>query len=126
MLKSEEELQELVRNPVQKEFEPWVIYSSSALHETAAENAVISFVEHIPVPNHVANIIRFVSHHDNHGIALRLVQAPNDRSPKPVQPGVLRRRKIWEAKLQLFQNIPGAVATPISCDYDLVRHVMKA
>jgi hypothetical protein len=43
-----------------------------------------------------------------------------------VQPGVLGRRKIWEAKLQLFQNVPSAVATPIIHDYDLVRHIMKA
>jgi hypothetical protein len=82
VLKSEDELQELVRNSVQKEFEPWVIYNSSAPHKTAAKNAVISFIEHVPVPNHVANIVRFVSHHDNHGIALCLVQAPDDRSAK--------------------------------------------
>ena len=84
MLKSEEELQELVGDSVQKEFEPWVIYNSSARHETGPENAVISFVEYVPVPNHVANIVRFVSHHDNHGIALCVVQAPDDRSPKPM------------------------------------------
>src|SRR5437899_10918419 len=126
VLKSEEEFQELVRDSVQKEFESWVIHNSSARHETGPKNAVISFVEHIPIPNHVTNIVRSVRHHDNHGIALCSVQAPNDRSPKPVEPGVLGRRKIWETKLQLFQNIPGAVATPIIHDYDFVRHIMKA
>src|SRR5262245_52881251 len=99
VLKSEEELQGLVRNSVQKEFERWVIYNSPAPGETAPKNAVISFVERVPVPNHVANIVRFVSHHNNHGIALCPVQAPDGRSPKPAQPSVLERDKIWEAKL---------------------------
>src|SRR4029077_2591734 len=101
-----DELQELVRNSVQKEFQQWVIYNSSARHETGPKNAVISFIERVPVPNHVANIVRFVSHHDDHGIALCLVQTPDDRSAKSMQLGVLGRRKIWDAKLQLFQNVP--------------------
>src|SRR5207249_8370612 len=126
VIKSEEELQQLVRDSVQNELEPWVIYNSSTPHETAPKNAVISFVEYVPVPNHVANIVRFVSHHDNHGIAMCPVQAPDDRSPKPMRLDVLRRHKIWEAKIQFFQNFPGAVVTPIIHDYDLVRHIIKA
>src|ERR1700756_1953373 len=70
VLNSEEELQGPVRNPVQKKFEPRVIYNRSTRHETAPENAVISFVEHVPVQNHVANIVRVVSYQDNYGIAM--------------------------------------------------------
>src|SRR5262249_23723867 len=89
VVNSEEELQRPVRNPVQKKFEPRVICNGSTRHETAPENAVISFVELLPVPNHVADIVRFVGHHDNYAIATRAIQAPDDCSSEPMRPAVL-------------------------------------
>ena len=74
----------------------------------------------------VRRAVGTIGHHDYHGVAPCLVQAPDDRSPEALQSGVLRRRKIWDAKLQLLQDVPSAVATPIIHDHDLVGHMMKA
>src|SRR6476661_2178534 len=56
---------------------------------------------------------------------MRAVQAPDDRSTKPVQSGVLCRRNIWNSKLQFFQNFPSPVAAPIIHDHNLVRHALS-
>src|SRR5262249_522134 len=124
VLNSEEELQKLVRNSVQKEFEPWVICNCSARDETAPENAVISFLEYVPVTNDITNIVRFLTHHDTHAIPMRATQAPDDCSPESMRPGILRRRQIGDAELQLLQDLPGVVGASIVHGYDLVRHIM--
>src|SRR5215469_4926053 len=124
VLNSKEDSQKIVCNPIQKEFEPRILHNSSARQETASKNTVISFIERVPVPSYVANVVRFVGHHDNHAIATCAIQAPDDRSPEPMRPGVSRRREIGDAKLQLLYDLPGVVAATIVNDHDLVRYIV--
>ena len=57
-------------------------------------------------------------------IAMRAIQPPDDCSPEPMRCRVLCWRKIGDAKLQLLQDVPGAIGAPIVHDYDLMWHIM--
>src|SRR4051812_17232371 len=67
---------------IQTEFQPGIIDRAAMLHETAAEDAVPPLIQHLPVANHVAAIVRFIGHHDNDCVAPTCIDPLNDGPPE--------------------------------------------
>ena len=61
-----------------------VVDHAAAPDEARAEDRIPAFVQHVPVANHVAAIVRFVGHHDHHRIALHVIEPVNDRAAEAV------------------------------------------
>jgi len=88
---AEEETNEGVGQTVHEELDRRVVDGSAALHETAAENAVVAFVEFFPVADDVPAVVGFVGHEDDGGVAGHGIEAEGDRPTKTVWSRVMDR-----------------------------------
>lgn len=66
---AEEEAHKGVGHAVHEELDRRVIDGAAALHETAAENAVITFVELFTVADNIAAVVGFIGHENDRSIA---------------------------------------------------------
>ena len=72
-----EKAQKSVGRSVYQQLQLRIIDDRAATHKSASENAIESFVQFFPITNHVAAVIRFIRHHNNHGVAFHFVEPPN-------------------------------------------------
>jgi len=86
---AEEEAHEGVGQAVHEEFDRRVVDGAASLHEAAAEDAVVAFVEFFPIADDIAAVVGLIGHHNDGGVAGHGVQTTNNRSPKPVGGGIL-------------------------------------
>ncbi len=86
---AEEEAHEGVGQAVHEELDGRVIDGAAALHEAAAEDAVVAFVEFFPVTDDVAAVVGFVGHKDDGGVTGHGVEAEGDRPTETVRAGIL-------------------------------------
>lgn len=117
----EEDPHKRVCQAVYKEFDRWIVDDPAALHEAAAEDAIIALVQLLPVAHHIAAIIRFVGHHDDERIALGGIQAAGDGPPKAVQIFILHRSQRGNLLANLLENGLGAVLAAVVHHHDFVR-----
>ena len=76
---------------VQSKLEGRIVDHTAVLEEATAEDAVVAFIEGLPVANDIAAVVGFIGHHDDHGIASHGVEALRDRTPEAVRTGILNR-----------------------------------
>src|SRR5882724_1311192 len=87
----EKYLQEKIGAAIQNPFQARIIDHAPAFHETAAKNALVAFIELLPVTDDITTIVGFIRHHNYHGVTLHFVQASNNRSAE----AKLRRVLNW-------------------------------
>ena len=88
---AKEEADEEVCGAVQSELEGRVVDHAAVLEEATAEDAVVAFIEGLPVANDIAAVVGFIGHHDDHGITGHGVEAVGDCTPEAVRTGILDR-----------------------------------
>ena len=70
---------------VDDQLEARIIDDAAAFDEAAAEDAVVTLVQGLPVAHHVAAIVGFVGHHDDDGVALHGVEPADDGAAEAVR-----------------------------------------
>jgi len=88
---AKENADEGICGAVQRELEGRIVDDAAVLEEAAAEDAVVAFVECMPVAHDIATVVGFVGHHDDQGIARDRVEPLRDRTPEAVRTGILDR-----------------------------------
>jgi hypothetical protein len=86
---AEEETHEGVGQAVHEELDRRIVDGAAALHETAAEDAVVAFVELLPVTDDIPTVVALVGHEDDGGVAGHGVKAEGDGAAKAVGAGIL-------------------------------------
>jgi len=81
---SKQALEELVGKTIQEQLNPRVVDHSSTFHEAAAEDAIITFVQELPIAHHVPAIVRLIGHHDYRRVAFHLIEAADNCAAKPM------------------------------------------
>ncbi len=120
----EKQLEKLVGKPVDKKLDPGIIDSPAALDEAATKNAIISFVEFLPVTHNIPAVVRFIGHHNDYRIAAHVVQSADDSPPEAVRADVLHRLQLWQAALQFLDHLPGMIGAAVVHIDDFVRNSM--
>jgi len=100
---------ELVGGAVQRELEGRVVDDSAVFEEAAAEDAIVAFVECMPVAHDIAAVVGFVRHHDDHGIARHGVEPLRDRTPEAVRTGILDRAEGGDFRGFALEDLPCGV-----------------
>ena len=124
----EQHAQKQIRHAVQQQLVRRVVDHAAAAHEARAEDRVPAFVQHFPVAHHVAAVVRFVGHHDDHGVARapgRVHRSPRGRSRARRCSGRAATwgRAPWSAaeRAQVASVLPSSTTT-ISCSMPCSRN----
>jgi len=123
---AKEHFQEQVGHPVDKQLDFGVVHHAAALHKTAAKHTIPTLVQLLPVAHHVAAIVRFIRHHDYHGIALEVVKPADYGPPKTVQTFIPERFQLRQPCLQVAQQLPGSIGAAVVHHHDFMRNVAQA
>ncbi len=145
---TEKESHEGVGQTVHEELDRRIVDSAAALHEAAAEDAVVAFVELVPVADDIAGVVGVVGHEDDGGVAGHGVETEGDGTAEAVRAGVLHavqnavtaggswaralllgdptgRRGAWRRGIQalgfFLEDLPSAVRGAVVDDDDFVR-----
>ena len=108
-MRREDGTDEEVRGAVQRELEGRIVDDAAVLEEAAAEDAVVAFVECMPVAHDIAAVIGFVGHHDDHSITSHGVEALRDRTPEAVRTGILDGAKSRDFRGFALEDLPSGV-----------------
>lgn len=122
---AKEEADEGIRGAVQSELEGRIVDDSAVLEEAAAEDAVVAFVECMPVAHDIAAVVGFVGHHDDYGIARHGVEPLRDRTPKAVRTGILDRAEGGDFRGFAFEDLPSGVCGTVVDHDNFVRNSMQ-
>ena len=106
---AKEDADEEVCGAVERELEGRIVDHSAVLQEATAEDAVVAFIEGLPVANDIAAIIGFVGHHNNHGITGHGVETLGDRTPEAVRTGILDRAEGGDFGGFALEDLPSGV-----------------
>ena len=117
----EEAAYEGVGQTIHEEFDGRVVDGATAFHEAAAEDAVVAFVELLPVADDVAAVVRFVGHHNYGGVTFHRLKTAGDRTSKAVLFFVLYRSQFRKLIFLLLKYLPSAVGGAVVDDDDFVR-----
>ena len=117
---AKEDADEEVCGAVQRELEGRVVDDSAVLEEAAAEDAVVAFVECVPVAHDIAAVVGFVGHHDDHGIARHGVEALGDRTPETVRTRILDRAEGGDFGGFALEDLPSGVGGTVVHHDDFV------
>ncbi len=86
---AEKQAHEGVGQTVHEELDRRVVDGAAALHEAAAEDAVVAFVELLPIPDDIAAVVALVGHKDDRCVAVHGVEAEGDGAAEAVGAGIL-------------------------------------
>ena len=106
---AKEDADEEVCGAVESELEGRVVDHSAVLEEAAAKDAVVAFIEGLPVANDIAAVVGFVGHHNDHGITSHGVETLGDRTPKAVRAGILDRAEGGDFGGFALEDLPSGV-----------------
>lgn len=95
------------------------------LEEAAAEDAVVAFIEGLPVANDIAAVVGFVGHHDDHGITSHGVEALGDRTPEAVRTGILDRAEGGDFCDFALEDLPSGVSGTVVHHDDFVGNASE-
>jgi hypothetical protein len=136
---AEEEAHKGVGQPVHEELDRRIVDGAASLHEAAAEDAVVAFVELFPVSDDIPAVVALVGHEDDRGIAVHGVEAEGDGAAEAVGGGIWqgaqrsmglgagsrewrrRRSRCVEAGGFFLEDLPGAVGGAVVDHDDFVR-----
>ena len=110
---------------VQRELEGRIVDHSAVLEEAAAEDAVVAFVQCMPVAHDIATVVGLIGHHDDHGIARHGVEALGDRTPKAVRTEILNRSEGGDFCGFALEDLPCGVCGTVVHHDNFVWNSMK-
>ena len=122
---AKEDADEEVCGAVQRELEGRIVDHSAVLQEATAEDAVVAFIEGLPVANDITAVVGFVGHHNNHGITAHGVEAFGDRTPEAVRAGILNRAEGGDFGGFALEDLPSGVGGTIVHHDDFVWHSVE-
>src|SRR5262245_19274683 len=76
---------EVISQPIEKQLHLRIINRTATAHEAAAKNAIVPFIEFLPIPHNVAAIVRSISHHNDGSIARHMSESVTDRAPESMR-----------------------------------------
>ncbi len=97
-----------------------------AFHETTAKHTVKSLIQQSPVTHDISTVIGLISHHDDDRIATAVVDAMHDGSTKSMMFIVLYRVQCRHTVLQICQDLPGLIGTPVVDNHDFVGNIVES
>ena len=95
------------------------------LEEAAAEDAVVAFIQGLPVADDIAAVVGFVGHHNDHGITSHGVESLGDRTPEAMRTGILDRAEGGDFGGFTLKDFPSGVCGTVIHHDDFVWNSMK-
>ena len=122
---AKEDADEEVCGAVESELEGRIVDHAAVLEEAAAEDAVVAFIEGLPVANDIAAVVGFVGHHNDHGITGHGVEALGDRTPETVRTGILDRAEGGDFGGFDLEDLPSGVGGTVVHHNDFVGNAAE-
>src|SRR5215470_11809760 len=103
----EHQAEEQIRHAVDQQFVSWIVDDGAAANKAGAKYCIPPFVEKLPVPDDIPAIVRLIGHHDDHRLALAMVNPVDNGPAKAIFGGVLDWPECWDPATKALEDRPG-------------------
>ena len=121
----EQKPQKPVGHAIDEQLVSRIVDHPAAADEARSEHRIVSLAEHLPVAHHIAAVVGFVGHHDDHRVALAMIDPADNRAAETMLAGILYGADGGNARRQPLHHRPGGIRAAVIHRHDFVLHAVQ-